>query len=63
MILINMATISMMSAKMATLDLLKVKISWNKSYDIIIFVHDVTHKVLSLESNYIIDVAMLIKVW
>ena len=63
MILINIATISMMSAKMATLDLLKTKISWNKSYDITIFVHDVTHKVLSLESNYIIDVAMLIKVW
>ena len=48
----------MMSAKMATLDLLKIKIFWNKGYDLIIFVHDVTKKSLLLDSSYIVDVAM-----
>ena len=53
-----MVTILMMSAKMATLSLLKIKIFWNKGYDVIISVHDVTSKVLSYESNYIVDVVM-----
>ena len=48
----------MMSAKMATLSLLKIKVFWNKGYDVIISVHDVTSKVLSYESNYILDVVM-----
>ena len=53
-----MVTILMMSAKMATLGLLKIKIFWYKGYDVIIFVYDVTNKILSRYSNYIIDVAM-----
>ena len=53
-----MVTILMMSAKMATLSLLKIKVFWNKGYDVIISVHDVTSKVLSYESNYILDVVM-----
>ena len=48
----------MMSAKMATLSLLKIKVFWNKGYDVIISVYDVTSKVLSYESNYILDVVM-----
>ena len=48
----------MMSAKMATLGLLKIKVFWNKGYDVIIFVHDVTNKILSRDSNYIVDVVM-----
>ena len=48
----------MMSAKMATLGLLKIKVFWNKGYDVIISVHDVTNKILSRDSNYIIDVVM-----
>ena len=44
-----------MSAKMATLGLLKIKIFWNKGYDVIISVHDVTNKILSLDSYYIVD--------
>ena len=40
---------------MATLGLLKIKIFWNKSYDVIISVHDVTNKILSLDSYYIVD--------
>ena len=48
----------MMSAKMATPGLLKIRVFWNKGYDVIIFVYDVTNKILSRDSNYIIDVAM-----
>ena len=48
----------MMSAKMATPGLLKITVFWNKGYDVIISVHDVTNKILSRDSNYIIDVVM-----
>ena len=37
---------------------LKVKIFWNKGYEVIISVHDVTNRFLSRDSNYIIDVVM-----
>ena len=53
-----MVTILIMPAKIATPDLLKIKIFWNKSYDIIISVHGVTSKFLSCDYNYIVDVAM-----
>ena len=53
-----MVTILMVSAKMATPGLLKIKVFWNKGYDVIISVHDVTNKILSRDSNYIIDVVM-----
>ena len=56
--LINMVTILMISAKMATLGLLKIKVLWNKGYDVIIFVYDATNKILSSESNFIVDVVM-----
>ena len=48
----------MMSAKMATPGLLKITIFWNKGYDVIIPVNDVTNKVLSRDSNDIVDVFM-----
>ena len=48
----------MMSGKMATLDLLEIKIFWNKGYDVLTFVNEVTNKILSGESNYIVDVIM-----
>ena len=51
-------TILMMSTKMATLGLLKTKVYWNKGYGAIIFVHDVTNKILSSDSICIIDVIM-----
>ena len=57
-VLINMVVILMMSAKLATLDLLKIKVFWNKGYDVIIFVYDVINKNLSRDSNYIVDVVM-----
>ena len=42
----------LMSAKLATLGLLKIKVTWNKGYDVIIFAHDVINKTLSRYSNY-----------
>ena len=39
---------------MAVLGLFKIKVFWNKSYDVIISVHDVTNKILSSDSNYIV---------
>ena len=47
---ISMVTILMMLAKMVTLGLLKIKVFWNKRYDIIIYLHDATNKVLSRDS-------------
>ena len=43
---------------MATPGLLKIKVFWNKGYDVIISYHDVTNKILSRDSNYIVDVTM-----
>ena len=53
-----MVIIFMMSAKVTTPGLLKTKLFWNKGYDVIISVHDVNNKILSCDSNYIVDVAM-----
>ena len=57
-----MATISIMPAKMAAVGLLKINEFWNKGYGVIIFVHDVTNKILSRDSIYIMDVVMEPKV-
>ena len=46
---------------LATPGLLKIKVFWNKGYDVIISGHDVTINILSLESNYIVDVVMWLK--
>ena len=48
----------MISVKMATLGLLLKNVFWDKSYDVVIFVHDVTKKFFSRDSNYIVDVVM-----
>ena len=40
-----------MSAKLATVRLLKINEIKNKAYDIIILDYDVTNKILPLESN------------
>ena len=53
-----MVTILMMSAKISTSGLLKIKVFWNKGYDVIISAHDVTSKILSRDSNYIVDLVM-----
>ena len=43
-----MVKILMMSAIMATLGLLEIKLFWNKSYDVITSVHELTNKILYL---------------
>ena len=48
----------MMSAKMTTQGLLKIKAIWDKGYDVIIFVYGATNKILSHNRNYIVDVVM-----
>ena len=40
-----MIAILTMSAKLAVLGFLKVKVFWNKGYDALIYVHDVTNKI------------------
>ena len=51
-----MVTILMMSGKMATPGIRKIKVFWKKGYDVIISVSDVTNKILSRDSNHIVDV-------
>ena len=53
-----MVIIFMMSAKMAIPGVLKATVFWNKGYDVITTTHDVTNKILSRGSNYIVDVVM-----
>ena len=45
----------LMSAQLATLTLLKIKVFLNKGYHVIISIHDVTNKILSRDSNCIVD--------
>ena len=54
-VLINIVTILIMSAKMVTLGLLKIKVFWNKEFDVIVSVHDVINKILSCDSDYIVN--------
>ena len=48
----------MMSTKMPTPGLLKITAFWNKGYDVIIPFDNVTNKILSRDSNHIVDVFM-----
>ena len=57
-VLTNMVKILMMSTKIATLDLPKIKIFWNKGYEVIISIYNITSKILSRDSNYIVDLVM-----
>ena len=57
-VLVKMVEFLTMSAKSATLDPLKTKIFWNKGYDVITFVYDITSKILSRDTNYIVDAVM-----
>ena len=58
---INMVTLLVMSAKMATQGLLKRKVFWNKDYDVIVSGHDTIHKTLPRDSDFIVDMAMWTK--
>ena len=55
-VFINMVAILMISTKLHAVGLPKIKVFWNKGYDIIIYVNDVTDKVLPLDANYTADV-------
>ena len=48
----------MISVKMATPDLLRITVLWNKGYDVTIYDSDVTNKILKCELNCIVDVFM-----
>ena len=51
-----MVAILIMSAKLATLGLLKINLFWNKGYDVIIFLPVLTKNFFSSDSTYIVDV-------
>ena len=53
-----MVAILMMSTKIATLGLLKIMVFWKKGYDVIVFVHNGTNKILSHDSNHFVDVIL-----
>ena len=53
-----MVAVLMVSAKLATLSVFKIKVFWNKEDQVIIYAPDVTSKVLSRDSNYIVDMVM-----
>ena len=48
---------------MTTPGLLKIKVFWNKGYDVITSVHHVTNKILLGESNYFGRCDHVTKVW
>ena len=43
----------MMSEKIASLGVLKITVFWNEGYDVIVYVNDVTKKVLWHDSSYL----------
>ena len=47
-----------MPTELVTLDLLKIKVFWNKVSEWIISIHDSTIKILSSSSSYKVDVDM-----
>ena len=53
-----MVIVLMMSAKMATLGVIKINLFWSKAYDVIVSVDDVNKKFLSSDSNYFVDVVI-----
>ena len=48
-----------MSAKLVAPGFLKIELLSKIIHDVISFVHDVTNKVLSVDSNYIVTLAFL----
>ena len=55
---VNMVAIFIISSKFATLALLKIMVFWNKYYDVIHSVLNVTNKISSRDSSYISDVVI-----
>ena len=55
-----MVRILMMSAKLAAPGLLKIKIFRDKRHEVIIPDYDVTNKILSCDSNDIVDISTVL---
>ena len=53
-----MVTTLMMSAKMVSPGLVKIKVFRNKGYEVIISIYNVFNKNLSRDSNFVVDVIM-----
>ena len=53
-----MVRILTMSTKMAVPVVVKIKVFWNKAYYVLYYGYDVTKKILSHDSNYIMNVVM-----
>ena len=53
-----MVGILMMSPKLATVGLLKIKVFSYKGYGTIISIHDATKRILSRDSNHIVNLVM-----
>ena len=53
-----MVAILMTSEKLATLGFLKIKAILNKVYDFMNSINDIMNKILSCDSNYIVNVVM-----
>ena len=49
-------------AKITTLGLLKIKVFWNKDYDVVISDYDLANKILSRDSFHIVDAVMWPKI-
>ena len=56
-----MVSIMIMSTKLSTLGFHEKNVFWNKGYDVIIYDHDATNKILSRDSNYIVYVVMWLR--
>ena len=57
-VLSNMIASLVMSSKFVIPGVLKIKVVWNKVYDVLIPAYDIINKVSSHDSNYIADVVM-----
>ena len=55
-----MRAILRMASKLTTSGLFKTNVFRNKDSDVIASVHDVTDKILSRDSNYVVDVIILL---
>ena len=53
-----MIPILLMPAKFDIPGFLEIKEFWNERYNDIIFIYDATNKILSCESNYVLDVVI-----
>ena len=57
-VLIKVIATLIMSAKLSTPGLLESEVCENKDYKVIIFVHDVTNKILFGNSNFVVNVVI-----